>query len=605
MPAPLSPAAMLATSMHAQPGVYALLLGSGVSTGAGMPTGWGVVKDLVRKVAAQEDPESIEQAAADPESWWQERHGGQLGYSSLLESLAPTAAARQGLLAGYFEPSDEEREEGVKTPSKAHRAVAQLVKKGYIKVVITTNFDRLMEQALEAEGVAPQVIARPDAVAGMQPLPHASTTVIKLHGDYKDLGSLNTPQELASYPEEWNHLIERVLDEYGLVVSGWSADWDTALVALMKASPNRRYPLYWDSRSSKGETAKNLLITRSGTVLTAADSDELFTGIQSNIESLERLTETPLSTSMAVARLKRYLPDPVRRIDLHDLVMNATETVAQGVLEQPLSLPGEKGQRLQTVLEVHRERSLPLRTLLAHAVWHDEEGVHDHLLTDVLQRLIDVGCRRRLGVSTQQHLDHARLYPALLAQAAMGVAATYRRRDDLIIKLATEVVGTRDHSVKLRLPAAQIAHPWRVLEADDVNLLPRWGTRSRYPISHLLKADTREALLDLLPNDEHGDDDEQYVETFHGYEYRMSLIYAVTSEGSEFLYGPMQGEYVGEMAWSWDNRDVPLAEIAFREGGVLRDHWPWIDFLGGEESYEERLVTHRETLARFKYHNMH
>lgn len=96
---PLSPLAMLATSRHAQPGVYALLLGSGVSTGAGVPTGWGVVAELVRRVAAVEDPASIEDAASDPEKWWHDHHGGPLGYSSLLEALAPTPATRQGLLA--------------------------------------------------------------------------------------------------------------------------------------------------------------------------------------------------------------------------------------------------------------------------------------------------------------------------------------------------------------------------------------------------------------------------------------------------------------------------------------------------------------------------
>lgn len=73
---PLSPLAMLATSMQAQPGVYALLLGSGVSTGAGVPTGWGVVTELVRRVAAVEDPASIEDAASDPEKWWHDHHGG-------------------------------------------------------------------------------------------------------------------------------------------------------------------------------------------------------------------------------------------------------------------------------------------------------------------------------------------------------------------------------------------------------------------------------------------------------------------------------------------------------------------------------------------------
>ncbi|VBA43453.1 hypothetical protein LAUMK136_05093 [Mycobacterium attenuatum] len=59
----LSPAVMLATSMHAMPGVYAVLLGSGVSTGAGIPTGWGVITELVRAVAAAngEDPAHAEQ----------------------------------------------------------------------------------------------------------------------------------------------------------------------------------------------------------------------------------------------------------------------------------------------------------------------------------------------------------------------------------------------------------------------------------------------------------------------------------------------------------------------------------------------------------------
>ena len=42
----ISTAAHLAMGMHAQPRVYAVLLGSGVSTGAGLPTGWGVEDSL-------------------------------------------------------------------------------------------------------------------------------------------------------------------------------------------------------------------------------------------------------------------------------------------------------------------------------------------------------------------------------------------------------------------------------------------------------------------------------------------------------------------------------------------------------------------------------
>ena len=37
--------------MHSNPGAYAALVGSGVSVGAGIPTGWQVVLDLISKLA--------------------------------------------------------------------------------------------------------------------------------------------------------------------------------------------------------------------------------------------------------------------------------------------------------------------------------------------------------------------------------------------------------------------------------------------------------------------------------------------------------------------------------------------------------------------------
>ncbi|GIH97672.1 hypothetical protein Psi01_83020 [Planobispora siamensis] len=84
---------MLATGMHAQPGVYALLLGSGVSTGAGIPTGWGVVQELTRQLITASDPTAADATAAEPEQWWQDNgDGSPLGYSNLLAALAPTPA---------------------------------------------------------------------------------------------------------------------------------------------------------------------------------------------------------------------------------------------------------------------------------------------------------------------------------------------------------------------------------------------------------------------------------------------------------------------------------------------------------------------------------
>lgn len=271
---------MLATGLHALPGVYALLLGSGVSTGAGIPTGWGVVQELVRRLAAATDPDdpgAADRAAEDPEAWWHEHGEGEpLGYSNLLTASAPTSAARRALLAGFFEPSDADAEAGLKVPGTAHRAIANLAKRGLVRVILTTNFDRLIERALEDVGLPPQVLSRPEAIAGLTPLPHAPITVIKLHGDYADLDMRNTVDELIAYPAAWDALLDRILDEYGLLISGWSAEWDKALVAALERGPSRRYPLYWDARSSRGPSALRLLAQHRGVVVPASSADELF-----------------------------------------------------------------------------------------------------------------------------------------------------------------------------------------------------------------------------------------------------------------------------------------------------------------------------------------
>jgi hypothetical protein len=324
----LSPMVMLASSIHAQPAVYAVLLGSGVSRSAEIPTGWEIVMDLVRQVAAlhkDATPQARSLAEDNPEEWWRQNQQGKLGYSQILESLAPTSsAARQGYLEKYFVASDDDRDAGRKQPTAAHSAIAELVKNGWIRVIVTTNFDRLMEQALQIAGVAYQVVQRAGDVAGMKPLTHATATVIKLHGDWTDLESRNTIDELSKYPKEWIALLTQIFSEYGLLVSGWSAEWDKNLVSLLAATP-RRYPLYWDGRSSKKSDARNLLEQHDGHVIETESADELFKELLSDVEALEKLAEPPLTTAMAVARLKRALPDPIRRIELRDLIRGRAE----------------------------------------------------------------------------------------------------------------------------------------------------------------------------------------------------------------------------------------------------------------------------------------
>src|ERR1019366_8576443 len=95
----------LAASMQSNKGVYALLLGSGVSRSAGIPTGWEVVIDLIRQIAALYG----ELCDPGPEAWYHKKFGQQPGYSMLLDLLGKTASERSQLLKGYFEPTEDER----------------------------------------------------------------------------------------------------------------------------------------------------------------------------------------------------------------------------------------------------------------------------------------------------------------------------------------------------------------------------------------------------------------------------------------------------------------------------------------------------------------
>ena len=64
----MDPILSLAFGVQAKPGVYALLLGSGISRAAGVPTGWEITRDLVRRLAGLEG--AADKAGEDPEEWF-------------------------------------------------------------------------------------------------------------------------------------------------------------------------------------------------------------------------------------------------------------------------------------------------------------------------------------------------------------------------------------------------------------------------------------------------------------------------------------------------------------------------------------------------------
>lgn len=332
------PLTKLAFTIQANKGVYALLLGSGISLSSGIKTGWGITCDLIARYAVgcdEKEPDFEDDQGRDQywAAWYVDKYKKQPDYSDLLEKLGNTEAERQSIIKAYIEPSSEDIAQGKKAPTKAHHAIAKLVKDGFIKVIITTNFDRLLEQALHQVGITPTVINSTDDLLGQDPLDHSHCYLMKVHGDYKDHRIKNTIGELSEYPDEYKELLKRIFNDYGLIVCGWSAAWDIALKNTIRSASNRRYSLFWASYGELGEDASQIVEERKGNVIPTnknkiGGADGFFTKLQEKVEQIEKLSlRRPRTEALILSTLKDYLSEPEKnRIRIDDLFKEVLTT---------------------------------------------------------------------------------------------------------------------------------------------------------------------------------------------------------------------------------------------------------------------------------------
>lgn len=330
----IDPTLSVAQIMVAAPGTQAVLLGSGVSRSAGIPTGWDITLDLIRRIAKASNLD----CGADPAAWYRENFGGGPDYSELLTQLAGTPAERRAILQPYFVPTESERAEGKKLPAPAHKAIARLVVLECVRLILTTNFDRLMETALREEGIEPVVLSTPDAIKGAAPLLHQRCVVLKLHGDYLDDRIRNTMGELDTYDPQTEQYLDRVLDEFGLIVCGWSAEWDGALRGAMERCETRRYTTTWVSVGPLGDRAGRLVKHREAQVVVSDGADSFFPALLEKVISLRELgSDSPLTVAAAVASVKRYVADEGSRVRLHDLVFAEARRAAERLRAEEFS----------------------------------------------------------------------------------------------------------------------------------------------------------------------------------------------------------------------------------------------------------------------------
>ncbi|MCA9274637.1 MAG: SIR2 family protein [Phycisphaerales bacterium] len=429
----LDPMVSIALSLHQHPGRYALLLGSGVSRSAQIPTGWDITLELIQLWASAIG--EGDQCKIDPESWYRDHTGESPDYSKIIAELASTEHERQSLLRQYFEPGSEEQlEQGIRVPTAAHRAIARLAKAGTIKVVVTLNFDRLLEDAMVAENLHPNVISSDADAQGMVPLNHGELTIIKLHGDYRDTRLRNTPNELGSYPEALQSVLDEVLERYGLIVCGWSADWDEGLRDSIRRMTRHRYQTYWMAHGTPSSHADSVISHRDATVAAISIADDAFVNLAEKVSALDSGIETdPLTPMMALQAAKRYVSESRFDIQYHDLLLGEASRVREA--SGPDKLPWHHGQTNEEVYRGFARQTKVMETITSRLIPVISTGVYhgDERLDYLWPRLLVMLGKQRTSPGTfQRPFRSLSLYPAVMCLYAVGICAVARQRFDLL-----------------------------------------------------------------------------------------------------------------------------------------------------------------------------
>jgi SIR2-like domain len=501
----IDPLISLALSVYEAKGVYALLLGSGVSRPSGIPTGWEIVLDLISKVAHLQGEQTT-----DLVQWYVGRYGRGPDYAVLLEELCPTAMERNLLLRRYFEPTEDEREQGLKIATAAHRAIAQLVRDGYVRVIVTTNFDRLMEQAIESMGITPSVISTPDHVQGALPLAHSRITIVKVHGDYLDARFRNTAAELAGYEPAMDALLDRVCDEYGMIIVGWSATWDVALRAALDRTANRRFTTYFCARDTLSTQAQDLVQRRGFRVLTIPDANTFCASLIERLSALDAETSHPLSLPLAIATVKRLLPDPHQRIRLSDLVLGEARQLADRARQsRDDTRTALTDDDIRSTVETYNTWLSPLRELLAlGAYWRDDENQ----LWQQALRIVAEGALHPTAASDRvnfvRYLPLHLWYAVGIASVARGQFASMRTIAEILVPTGSR---QREHLL-LEITSSD------VLRRDLAQALHHPQRRFYTPLNDYLFTVVRDAVKDICPTDA------DYEATFDRFEYLYCLI---------------------------------------------------------------------------------
>ncbi len=336
------------SNLEAQRGhKYALLIGAGASHSSGIPTASEICNELTKLLYISSRGENanrlpyidLEEAIIwrDQQEWYRSR-GEENAYSILMRMYNQTEASRRKYLENLFEG---------KRPNNSLFHLAVAIKRGVFDIVLSTNFDRLIEDALRVVDAKLPVVVDHEARIETFRLTENRPKVIKLHGDF-----LYNPANLDSETDEillnMREKLVKVLSEYGLIVVGYGGN-DKSILNILETLANTPegipYGLYWLHRADDtlNPTILNLLDTCHNCFRCEIESaDKFFQAVTAHLGLKDDVLSTRVDQSVpvkveAASTASTAVHQPTGAFRLHDASPASFSVIELGLVKDFLS----------------------------------------------------------------------------------------------------------------------------------------------------------------------------------------------------------------------------------------------------------------------------
>ena len=258
-----------------------LLLGAGASVESGGRTANSITKELLCLLYGDSNKETLKR------QFFNQYHISAT-FENVLDKLGASGYEQRDLLIEFFR--------GL-TLSNGYKYLAALLKAGYFyPIVISLNFDNLLENAIEKDNIVCctktiKILFQDEIPDDFSRLSTDNLWLIKLHGDIDKPDSLKITQaQTSKLTSPASRLLEELLVSQGLVSVGYRGGDSDILNALSKIGVAKK-TVFWTTKSKSDsqfepELAK-FMINQSAKPLLNTGFDEFFSYLGAPLEAIQ------------------------------------------------------------------------------------------------------------------------------------------------------------------------------------------------------------------------------------------------------------------------------------------------------------------------------